>query len=338
MRLAWGRVGVCCGRGRAEPAAKLAPLIHSRWADLLDALTGFVVVGFAIFVGWLLGRLGVLDAQARVVLGKLVFWVLSPALLFVVLSQAEVETLFSSLLPVSAIAALVVIGTYAVVARVMWKRPAGEAMIGALAAGQVNANNIGIPLSLYILGSAAYPAPVVLFQLLILTPVSLSVLEAAAGGRFRIGAVWRALMNPIILASALGVAVSISGVTMPTVVFAPIELIANACVPVLLISFGVSLRGRRVLGSGGNRRDVILASTLKLLVMPAVAWFAASYVFGLDQAEVLIVVVLAALPSAQNVFNYAQHFGVGETVARDTVLITTIGCVPLLFLATVLLG
>lgn len=305
---------------------------------MLDALTGFVVVGFAIFVGWILGRTGVLDASSRATMSQLVFWVLSPALLFVVLSQAEVDMLFSSLLPVSAVAALAVIGVYALVTKLVWKRSAAETLIGALAAGQVNANNIGIPLSLYILGSAAYPAPIVLFQLLILTPVSLSILEAAAGGRFQIGAIWRALRNPIIVGSALGVAVSVSGMTLPTIVFAPIELIANACVPVLLISFGVSLHGRRVLSAGPHRGEVMLASGLKLLVMPAIAWLSATYVFGLGPGEVLIVVVLAALPSAQNVFNYAQHFGVGEAVARDTVLITTIGCVPILFLATVLLG
>ncbi|KUF07280.1 hypothetical protein AUL38_09780 [Leucobacter sp. G161] len=305
---------------------------------MLDALTGFVVVGFAIFVGWILGRTGVLDASSRATMSQLVFWVLSPALLFVVLSQAEVDMLFSSLLPVSAVAALAVIGVYALVTKLVWKRSAAETLIGALAAGQVNANNIGIPLSLYILGSAAYPAPIVLFQLLILTPVSLSILEAAAGGRFQIGAIWRALRNPIIVGSALGVAVSVSGMTLPTIVFAPIEFIANACVPVLLISFGVSLHGRRVLSAGPHRGEVMLASGLKLLVMPAIAWLSATYVFGLVPGEVLIVVVLAALPSAQNVFNYAQHFGVGEAVARDTVLITTIGCVPILFLATVLLG
>ena len=52
----------------------------------------------------------------------------------------------------------------------------------------------------------------------------------------------------------------------------------------------------------------------------------------------LIVVVLAALPTAQNVFNYSQRYGVGETISRDTVFLTTIGCVPVLLLATVLLG
>jgi len=72
--------------------------------------------------------------------------------------------------------------------------------------------------------------------------------------------------------------------------------------------------------------------------MPLVAWSVAEFAFGLSTQEVLIVVVLAALPTAQNVFNYSQRYGVGETISRDTVFLTTIGCVPVLLLVTFLLG
>ena len=34
------------------------------------------------------------------------------------------------------------------------------------------------------------------------------------------------------------------------------------------------------------------------------------------------------LPTAQNVFNYAQRFDVGETIARDTVFLTTFLALP----------
>lgn len=140
------------------------------------------------------------------------------------------------------------------------------------------------------------------------------------------------------LGSALGASVSVSGVPLPPVLLEPAVLIANACVPVLLISYGISLHGQRVLGAPGRRRDVILASGLKLLVMPAAAWAVAEFVFGLSAQDVLVVVVLAALPTAQNVFNYAQRYDVGEPIARDTVFLTTIGCIPVLLAVTLLLG
>ena len=57
-----------------------------------------------------------LGPHARHVLSRLTFFVLSPFLLFVVLAQADVHTLFSALLPVSAIAAVAVFIVYAVVA------------------------------------------------------------------------------------------------------------------------------------------------------------------------------------------------------------------------------
>src|SRR5215207_3415338 len=126
---------------------------------MLESLTGFVVVGLAILVGYVLGRIDLLGEDAKPVLARLTFFVLSPFLLFVVLAQADVRTLFSALLPVSAIAAVVVIAVYVLISRFAWRRSAGEVVIGALSAGQVNSNNIGIPLSLYLLGSAAYPAP-----------------------------------------------------------------------------------------------------------------------------------------------------------------------------------
>src|SRR6478752_668342 len=179
---------------------------------MLESLTGFVVVGVAILVGWILGRIDLLGEHARPVLARLTFFVLSPFLLFVVLAQADVHTLFSALLPVSAIAAVAVILVYAVVARLLWRRSVGETVIGALSAGQVNSNNIGIPLSLYLLGSAAYPAPVILMQLLVFTPISMTILETVTSGHSSLArALVRTATNPIVLGSVLGTAVSVSG-------------------------------------------------------------------------------------------------------------------------------
>ena len=306
---------------------------------MLGALTGFVVVGVAIFLGWILGRIDLLGSHGRYVLSRLTFFVLSPCLLFVVLSQANVRTLFSALLPVSAIAAVTVFLAHVVIARFVWRRSIGETLVGSLSAGQVNANNIGIPLSVYILGSAALPAPVILMQLLVFTPISMAIFESVSTGQRRIvPIVRRTVLNPIVVGSVLGVVVAVSGVSLPPIILDPLELIANACVPILLISYGISLHGARVLGPSERRRDIVLASGLKILVMPVVAWAAATLVFHLSPAGVLVVTVLAALPTAQSVFNYAQKYDVAETIARDTVFLSTVGCIPVLLVITILLG
>lgn len=305
---------------------------------MLSVLTGFLVVGVAIVVGYIVGRIDLLGPHARYVLSRLTFFVLSPFLLFVVLSRADVATLFSALLPVSMLAAAVIFAIYAVVARFVLRRAVGESVIGALSGGLVNSNNIGIPISLYMLGNAAFSAPVILFQLLIVMPIALALLDAATSGARSAGRILRqTARNPMLIGSALGVLVALLDIDLPPIVFDPLTLVANACVPIMLISFGISLHGQRVLATGGRRADVLVASALKLLVMPVVAWLLA-LAFSLPAEQVLIVVVLAALPTAQNVFNYAQRYDIGEIIARDTIFITTLGCVPVLFLATLLLG
>src|SRR3712207_4303048 len=128
-----------------------------------------------IAVGFVTGRSGVLGEHGRPVLARLVFFVLSPFLLFTVLADADVNVLFSSLLVVSLIAALTCFLIYALVARLLWRRAAPETLIGSFASGYVNANNIGIPVSLYVLGNAAYSAPLILLQLLVFAPLALVI-------------------------------------------------------------------------------------------------------------------------------------------------------------------
>jgi predicted permease len=71
--------------------------------------------------------------------------------------------------------------------------------------------------------------------------------------------------------------------------------------------------------------------------MPVVAWLLGDLLFALNPEQLFAVVVLAALPTAQNVFVYAQRYERGVTMARDTVLITTIASVPVLVAAAALL-
>lgn len=306
---------------------------------MAGVLIGFGIIGAVILVGYIVGRLGILGEHAPFVLSRVVFYVLSPCLLFTVLADADVHVLFSSLLVVSLIAAVTAGLVFAVVARLVWRRALSETVIGSLASGYVNANNIGIPVALYVLGDAAYAAPVILLQLLVFAPIALTILDVQQRGVMSARHILlQPLRNPIIIASALGVLLSVLQVTPPAAVMEPFRLIGAAAVPVVLISFGMSLHGRRPLAPGTARRDVLLATVTKVALMPAVAWLVARFVFALPEPELFAVVVLAALPSAQNVFNYAQRYERGEILARDVVLLTTILCLPVLLAIAALLA
>ena len=301
-------------------------------------LIGFAIIGVVILIGYVVGRFGVLGEHAPRVISRMVFFVLSPALLFTVLADADVHTLFSSTLVVSAIAAVLSILLFLGVSLLVFRRKLPEAIIGSLSAGYVNANNIGIPVAVYVLGNTAYSAPVILLQLLVLTPITLTILDITTSGKasFR-RIVSRPLTNPLIIGSALGVVVSATGLELPDAVMEPFRIVGAAAVPLVLIAFGMSLHGQKLLAPGSGRRDILLASTIKLAIMPLIAWVFGRFVFGLDHDQLFAAVVLAGLPTAQNIFVYAQRYERGVTIARDTVLITTVGSVPVLVLVALLL-
>lgn len=306
---------------------------------MLGVFAGFAVIAAVIAVGYLVGRLRLLGEHAPFVLSRLVFFVLTPCLLFSLLAHADPAVLFSSRLAVSALAAITCFVLFTVVALLVFRRGAADTVIGALGSGYVNANNIGIPVAAYVLGDATYSAPVVLVQLLVFAPIALAILDAATSGRVSVGRVLlQTIRNPLIIASALGTLIAVTGVELPELVFEPFRLIGAAAVPVVLIGFGMSLSRSRILEAGSGRRDVILASTLKLIVMPFAAFVLARFVFGMTGHELFAIVVLAALPSAQNVFNYAERYDRGVVVARDTVFITTVLCVPVLLVVALLLA
>ncbi|MFC5502198.1 AEC family transporter [Lysinimonas soli] len=306
---------------------------------MVGVLIGFAIIVAVIAVGYLIGRIDLLGPSADRVLSRLAFFVLSPALLFTVLAGADVRHLFSALLPISALAAVIDIVAFLVIALLVWRRSIPEATIGALASGYVNANNIGLPVSVYVLGDASSSAPVILLQLIVLAPIALTVLDVTTSGTLSVRRILlQPVRNPLIIGSLLGVIVAVTGLRLPAPVLAPLQLVGAAAVPVILLNFGMSLHGSRVLAAGTRRRDVLLASTLKLAAMPVIAWLLGHFVWQLRGHQLFVVVVLAALPTAQNVFNYAQRYGTAVTLARDTVLITTAASIVVLVVVAALLA
>jgi len=304
-------------------------------------LEGFVVIGVVVAVGHLVGRAGVLGPAAMHVLSRAAFYVASPALLFVTLARADVGAVFSDGLVVTAVTSVLACLLYVPVGLLL-HRPAAETAVGAMASGYVNAGNLGLPIATYALGDATEVAPVLLFQLAVLTPLFTTVLdvlsERADGHQSAWGRTLTApLRNPIALATGAGIAVSATGLLPPEPVLAPIELIANLAVPGMLLAFGISLCGTQRPGAGATAPLLASVLVLKNVVHPLLALLT-GLVLGLQGHALLAVVVCAALPTAQNVFAYAVRFDQGVTLGRDAALSTTLLSVPVLFGVVALLS
>ncbi|MFD4558764.1 AEC family transporter [Streptomyces sp. NPDC058469] len=301
-------------------------------------LTGFAVIGVVIAVGYLIGLRGSLGEHGRDVLTKLAFNVASPALLFTTLARADLSVVFSSGLLVTMLSTAAVAGVFVVVGVVRgWG--VGRTTIGALCSSYVNSGNLGIPISVYVLGNASLVAPVMLFQLVVVSPLALTILDLSGEGEK--GPLWLRLLtplrNPVALGSLAGVLVAGIGVRVPNPVMDPVTLIGNMAVPAVLIGFGISLRGSKMPGRGADRQPVFLSVVLKVVGQPVIAWVLGG-AFGIHGAALLDVVVTSALPGAQNLYTYASRYRTGEGLARDSILLSTVLSVPVLVVIAALLG
>ncbi|MFI9242563.1 AEC family transporter [Streptomyces sp. NPDC053086] len=306
---------------------------------MTGVLSGFAVIAVVIVVGYLLGRRGTLGEQGREVLTRLAFAVAGPALLFTTLARADLSVLFSSRLLVTALSTMAVAGLFVAVG-VLRHWGVGRTTIGALCSGYVNSGNLGIPIAAYVLGDASLVAPVLLFQVVLVTPVALTVLDLSGpGGKDSVGRrLLTPLRNPIAVGSLSGAVVAAAGWQLPGPLMNPLSLIGGMSVPAALLSFGMSLHGNPAPGRGQDSRLVLLSVALKSLGQPLVAWALARGVFGLHGATLLDVVVTAALPGAQNLFTYASRYRVAESLARESVLLSTVVSVPVLVGVAAVLG
>jgi malonate transporter and related proteins len=128
------------------------------------------------------------------------------------------------------------------------------------------------------------------------------------------------LTHPFILATIIGVVFAISGLSLPQPLARLADLLANAAAPCALFAMGVTLALRRI-----NRfpSELIYIVPLKLIVHPLLVYTLVSLAGDFPPVWVYSAVLMAALPSATNVFVLAQQYGVWTEKASASVLVTT---------------
>ena len=308
---------------------------------MLAVFEGFAVIAGVILTGFVLGRTGVLGPHGQQVIAKLVFYAGTPALLYVVVSETDLRLIFNTALFATGGSALIVGALLFVLTRWIRRRSTGEALFSAWATSYVNIGNLGIPIAAYVLHDIGYVAPVLLFQLLVLAPGGMAVLDGA--GRKRHDSHWysavlQVLKNPIVLGAAAGVAASATGFELPRFIFEPIDMIGATAVPGALLAFGISLKDGWALPVKGTRSQLSYITVAKLVVQPLVAWVIGGPLLGYDGLDLFAIVVTSALPTAQNVYIYSMQYRQSEALMRDAVFITTVLAVPALVVIAALLG
>ncbi|MFB8033940.1 AEC family transporter [Streptomyces sp. NPDC056004] len=326
-------------------------------AGMHALLSAFAPIWILTAIGYAVGRSGLLGAQAEAVLGRFVFHVAMPAALFTMVSGARLNTFANSSMVAFAAGTALVCGLGFLAAGRLFGRGTADRAIGSMTSGYVNSANLGIPVAVQVLGDASFVAQIILFQVLLVSPVILALLDSGAGTKPGSGkaVVFRRMLtmpvrNPIIMASLLGVAVSALGLRLPHALAHSCDLLGAAAVPTALITLGLSLNARPAAPGSAEvaqntvrperteRAEVAVAVALKTLVQPLTALAVGGPLLHLPEHQLLAVVLCSALPTAQNAFIYAQQYGLDTRPARNAVVASTVVSMGTLSLATWALG
>jgi malonate transporter and related proteins len=296
---------------------------------VLSALQGFCVIGIIILIGYIAARAQVGGPTAQMVLQRFAFFVAMPCLMFTIISKENLDDVFTPTMAVAFSCAVLTAAVFLVVNRFFLHLNLADSTVGTLVSMYMNANNIGLPVATYILDDPAAVTPIILMQQVIFTPIALTALDISTSGKASPGAVLKQLAHqPILIGVFLGILVSFinreTGVFLvPQFLFDPLEIVSGAAVPLILCAFGMSLRSSHPLANKQAIPAVATSALLKCIAMPAIA-FAIGSAMGFSGSELYGCVVLAALPTAQNVFNYAARYDAGTMFARDGILLSTV--------------
>lgn len=130
----------------------------------------------------------------------------------------------------------------------------------------------------------------------------------------------KVITNPFLIASVSGVIVGLGGWTIPAPLLDPLKLLAQAAIPVALISVGATMNWGAL--AAMDRFSSILVAT-KLLVMPLVT-LVACVAFGIQGPIASTLVLFAALPTASAAHVLAAGFGADRTLAATLVAQSTL--------------
>ena len=286
--------------------------------DTILPLFGIMVAGYAA------GRFGLLPQGASAALSRFTFMAALPALVFVSLSRVPVAEFFDwPFLGALGGGMAITYAFSAAVARFAFPGSLTALGLHGLTAMFSSTAYIGLPLLLIVYGEAATVPGIIgaVITGVVFYPVAIVLAEIDTGGGNAVRApLIGVLKNPVLLATAAGLAASAAGIPIPAPVTTFCELLGGAFIPCALFSAGLFIVGATV---EGDAKEIGWLVFVKLALHPLITWWLAYHVFELEGILPAIAVIQAALPSGVPVFVLAQQYGTYVARSNAVIVIST---------------
>ncbi|MCM2474775.1 AEC family transporter [Rhizobium sp. CG5] len=282
-----------------------------------------------ILIGYVAARLAYQPAGALGWLNFFIIYVSLPALFFKLVSRTPIEQLARVDFILASMA-----GTYAIFVLVFLIGHVGrgsnlaDSTMQALAAAYGNIGYMGPALALLAFGDAA-AVPVALifcFENAVHFMVAPAMMALAGGdsrprGLLVLDVAKKIAFHPFILATAAGFVAAAGDIEPPLALQRLIDYLAQSAAPCALFAMGVTLALRPLKRIPA---EIVYIVPIKLMLHPLVVYVVLGAVGNFDPLWIYTAVLLAALPTATNVFVIGQQYGVWQERASATILLTTV--------------
>ncbi len=270
-----------------------------------------------ILLGSLLKRMSGVSEEGWRGLERLIYFVFFPALLFHSLARASID--FAAALPMLITGLMVTLAGMGLgyLSKFLFHDPPKVFASAFQCSFRFN-SYVGLAVAGALHGQAGIAAIGLLMGFLVPLANVASVAVLARHGESN----WlrEILGNPLIIATAGGVAFALLGWTLPDLLSQILGLLAQASLPIGLVAVGAGLR----LDSLSHARGHLwYGVTVKLLALPALAWWLGG-LFGLDATHFEIALMFAALPMSTVAYVLAVRMGGDGRITATQVAVTTL--------------
>jgi malonate transporter and related proteins len=295
-------------------------------------LASLVPVFLVMILGYVAGLTKDIDSRNIGSLNALVMDFALPAALFTAMAQTSRTAMINQagLALVLILAMLIVFAFVYVIETRLFRTDRRESALLALTASGPNVGSAGLPViaAVFSRSASVSVAVAVAVAAIVVTPLSLVLLEAAGGAKLSVGEIVRgALLKPIVIAPIFGLVLSLGGIFLPPLLDGALTLIGQGASGAALFLTGLVLSAQPFrfgtsVGVGAAMKNVLqplLAGVLGLAL--------------LDDVEARVAVVLTAVPSGAFGVLFAIRYGVPSARIGTTLIVSTVASVLTLALA-----
>lgn len=292
-------------------------------------IIGLVLPFFGmIFIGAVAARLSRQPLEALGWMNTFIIYVALPPLFFQLISRTPVHQLTEWRFIAGSALATYIVFTLMFAGSLIFSRNLAQSTIKGLAAAYGNIGYMGPGLALLAFGPEAAVPVALIFSFenalhFAVAPLMMALAgdEKPPAAQLVFEVLRKILTHPFIVATIIGVVAAVYEYQPPEAISKLIQYLAQAAAPCALFAMGVTLALRPL---KRVPRELGLITALKLIVHPALCYVVLSLLGNFDPAWMYSAVMLAALPTATNVFVIAQQYNVWVERASASILITTV--------------